>query len=169
VSREPRTVDCVILRVGSRITIHGSLLDVTQIDFYTHVPDKLRVACALSAKARAQGLRMFVCCPDRETAQRFDRMLWTTPAIGFTPHCSSRDPLAPVTPVIVDHEGEAPPHDEVLLNLGLECPPYFSRFQRLIEIVSLNDEDRERARSRFRYYRDRGYEIRTHDLSNLDA
>jgi DNA polymerase III subunit chi len=139
---------------------------MTQIDFYTHVEDKLRTACALAGKAYAQGLKVFVYCPDPETAQRFDRMLWTTPAIGFTPHCTAHDPLAPVTPVIVDYEGEAPPHDEVLLNLRAEWPPFFSRFQRLIEIVSRDDEDRARARERYRFYRDRGYELRTHDLSD---
>jgi DNA polymerase III subunit chi len=139
---------------------------MTQIDFYTHVDDKLRVACLLSAKACGQGLKVFVCCADPETAHRFDRMLWTTPPIGFTPHCASGDPLAPVTPVIVDHEGTTPPHDEVLLNLRGEWPPFFSRFQRLIEIVGLDDGDRAEARNRFRYYRDAGYEIRTHDLSN---
>ena len=138
---------------------------MTQIDFYTHVPDKLRAACALSAKACGQGLKVFVYCPDPDTAHRFDRMLWTTPAIGFTPHCAPQDPLAAVTPVIVDYQDEAPPHDEVLLNLRAEWPPFFSRFHRLIEIVSLDDEDRARARERFRYYRDRGYELRTHDLS----
>jgi DNA polymerase-3 subunit chi len=138
---------------------------MTQIDFYTHVDDKLRIACVLSAKAFSQGLQVFVCCPDRETAHRFDRMLWTTPAIGFTPHCAAGDPLAPVTPILVDHEGAAPPHDEVLLNLRAESPSFFSRFQRLIEIVGLDDGDRTQARSRFRYYRDAGYEIRTHDLS----
>jgi len=31
--------------------------------------------------------------------------------------------------------------------------------------VSRDDEDRAQARERFRHYRDRGYEIRTHDLS----
>jgi DNA polymerase-3 subunit chi len=141
---------------------------MTQIDFYTHVPDKLRIACVLSAKAYSQGLKIFVYCPDPDTAQRFDRMLWTTPAIGFTPHCTPQHPLAPVTPVIVDYAGE-PPHDEVLLNLRTEWPPFFSRFQRLIEIVSVDDEDRAKARDRFRFYRDRGYEIRTHDLSNTNA
>jgi DNA polymerase-3 subunit chi len=35
----------------------------------------------------------------------------------------------------------------------------------LIEIVSLDEQDRADARERFRFYRDRGYEIRTHDLS----
>jgi DNA polymerase-3 subunit chi len=118
----------------------------------------------LSAKAYNQGLKVFVHCPDPDTAHRFDRMLWTTPAIGFTPHCAPQHPLAPVTPVIVDHAGE-PPHDEVLLNLRTEWPSFFSRFQRLIEIVSVDDEDRAKARDRFRFYRDRGYEIRTHDLS----
>ncbi len=138
---------------------------MTQIDFYTHVEDKLKTACALSATAFARGLKVTVFCPDPETAHRFDRMLWTTPAIGFVPHCAPEDALAPVTPVIVDCRGETLTHDEVLLNLRTEWPPFFSRFQRLIEIVSLDDEDRARARERFRFYRDRGYEIRTHDLS----
>ena len=138
---------------------------MTQIDFYTHVDDKLRVACVLSAKAYGQGLKVFVSCPDPETAHRFDRLLWTTPAIGFTPHCAAGDPLAPVTPVIVDHQGGDPPHDQVLLNLRPEWPPFFSRFQRLIEIVSLDEEDRSQARARFKFYRDRGYEIKSHDLS----
>jgi len=138
---------------------------MTQIDFYTHVEDKLRAACALAGKAFARGLKVTVFCPDPGFAQRFDRMLWTTPAIGFVPHCAPEDPLAPATPVIVDCEGEKLLHDEVLMNLRPEWPPFFSRFQRLIEIVSLDDEDRARARERFRFYRDRGYEIRTHDLS----
>ena len=140
---------------------------MTQIDFYTHVSDKLRTACALSAKACAQGLRVHVCCPDPETAQRFDRMLWTTPALGFTPHCGPRHPLAPVTPVIVDFDGETTAHDEVLINLRSDSPEFFSRFRRLVEIVGVEEEDKALARERFRHYRDRGYEIRTHDLSKI--
>lgn len=138
---------------------------MTQIDFYTHVEDKLRTACQLSAKAFAHGLRITIFCPDPETAHRFDRMLWTTSSIGFVPHCAPDDPLAQETPVIVDCQGEKLLHDEVLINLRPEWPPFFSRFQRLIEIVSLDDGDRASARERFRFYRDRGYEIRTHDLS----
>ena len=138
---------------------------MTQIDFYTHVEDKLKTACALAAKAFAHGLRLTVHCPDPETAQRLDRLLWTTPATGFLPHCGPDDPLAAETPVIIDCGGDNLLHDQVLLNLRPEWPPFFSRFQRLIEIVSLEDADRAGARERFRFYRDRGYEIRTHDLS----
>ena len=140
---------------------------MTQIDFYTHVEDKLKTACTLAGKACAHGMRLTVCCPDPETAQRLDRLMWTTPATGFVPHCGPDDPLAAETPVIIDCGGDNLLHDEVLLNLRPEQPPYFSRYQRLIEIVGLDEGDRAGARERFRFYRDRGYEVRAHDLSKL--
>jgi DNA polymerase-3 subunit chi len=137
---------------------------MTQIDFYTNVDDKLHTACRIVAKAHGLGHKTFVCCPDPETAQRFDRLLWTTPPTSFIPHCASGDALVAMTPVIVDHRGDEPVHDQLLLNLRNEWPPYFGRFERLIEIVSVDPEDRRTARDRYKFYRDRGYEIRTHDL-----
>jgi DNA polymerase-3 subunit chi len=138
---------------------------MTQIDFYFHVEDKLKTACTLSAKAYARGLRVLAYCTDRDAGQKFSRMLWTAPAIGFVPHCTPDHRLAGVTPVIVDCDGAALAHDDVLLNLRSELPSFFSRFQRLIEIVSIDEEDRRQARERFKFYRDRGYDIRSHDLS----
>ena len=138
---------------------------MTQIDFYFHVEDKLRTACTLSAKAYARGLRVLAYCADHEAGQKFSRLLWTAPPISFVPHCTAGDKLAAVTPIIVDYEGTDPAHDDVLLNLRHELPPFFSRFQRLVEIVSIDEEDRRQARDRFKFYRDRGYEIRSHDLS----
>ena len=138
---------------------------MTQIDFYTQVDDKLQTACRLAAKARSHGLRVTLLCPDREAAVRLDRMLWTVPATGFLPHCRSDDRLAPLTPVLIDATGDNPLHDEVLINLHSEWPASFSRFQRLAEIVSTDDADRAGARERYKFYRDRGYVIRTHDLS----
>jgi DNA polymerase-3 subunit chi len=65
----------------------------------------------------------------------------------------------------VDHVAEPIVHEQVLVNLCPECPPVFSRFERLIEIVSLDEAERDLARARFRFYRDRGYDIHTHDLA----
>ena len=138
---------------------------MTQIDFYFHVENKLQTACALSAKACARGLRVLAFCADAEAGQKFSRLLWTAQAVSFIPHCAANDPLAPVTPVIVDHDGSHLPHDEVLINLRADWPPFFSRFKRLIEIVSLDEADRSDARARFKFYRDRGYAIQSHDLS----
>jgi DNA polymerase-3 subunit chi len=137
---------------------------MTQIDFYTNVTDKLHTACRIVAKAYSLGHKMLVYCPDAEIAQRVDRLLWATPATGFIPHCAPANALAKLTPVIVDHRGDEPLHDQLLLNLRAEWPPYFGRFERLVEIVSIDAEDRQSARDRYKFYRDRGYEIRTHDL-----
>jgi DNA polymerase-3 subunit chi len=138
---------------------------MTQIDFYFHVEDKLKTACTLSAKAYARGLRVLAYCNDHDAGRKFSRLLWSAPATGFVPHCTADDKLAAITPVIVDCDGANPAHDDVLLNLRHELPAFFSRFQRLIEIVSIDEEDRRLARERFKYYRDRGYDIRSHDLS----
>lgn len=138
---------------------------MTQIDFYTHVDNKLAVACRLTAKAYAQKMRVAVMCPNAAIAQNIDRMLWASSPLAFVPHCAATHALAARTPVVIDHTGAEPVHDEVLLNLCDAWPPVFSRFRRLIEIVSSDDGDRAAARTRYKFYRDRGYEIRTHDLS----
>ena len=138
---------------------------MTQIDFYTNVADKLSTACRIVAKAYGLKHRVVIYCADVQSAQQVDRLLWTTPATGFVPHCAASNPLAVSTPVIIDHHGAEPVHDELLLNLRNEWPAFFARFERLIEIVSADDEDKQYARERYKFYRDRGYDIRTHDLS----
>lgn len=138
---------------------------MTQIDFYAQVDDKLLTACRLTAKARSHGLRVTLFCPDTETAARLDRMLWTATPTGFLPHCRADAEMAATTPILIDTTGDASTHDEVLINLHTERPANFSRFQRLAEIVSANNDDRSNARERYKFYRDRGYAIRTHDLS----
>ena len=137
---------------------------MTRIDFYSNAESKLQVACQLVAKAFREQLPVVVYAPDHETARNVDRLLWTYQAIGFIPHCLAGDALSSETPVVIAVGDCDSAHYRVLLNLHAESPPTFSRFQRLIEIVGPDDEDRQLARARFRFYRDRGYEIHHHDL-----
>jgi DNA polymerase-3 subunit chi len=142
---------------------------LTRIDFYHDAADRLQVACRLAVKAVQQNLRVLVYAPDPETARAIDRMLWTTPPTGFVPHCMTHDRLAAETPVLIAADPDAIPHDDVLVNLGAERPAHFARFQRLIEIVGRDADDRAAARDRFRFYRERGYQIYTHSLSHGDG
>lgn len=137
---------------------------MTEVLFYTHAEDKRQTACALTVKALSRGMRVMLFTADAAATDQLSKLIWSTPATGFVPHCRSNNPLAPVTPVIVDHVAEPLLHDQVLINLRDETPAFFSRFQRLVEIVGNGETDREAARTRFRFYRDRGYEIRTHQL-----
>lgn len=132
---------------------------MTRIDFYHYAEDKLLFACKLATKVYGSASRLVVWAPDMATLQGFDRALWTFQPTRFVPHCFAASPLAPDTPVILAADGDALPHHDVLLNLGDEWPPFFASFERLLEIVATDDEDKARARGRYRFYRDRGYEI----------
>jgi DNA polymerase III subunit chi len=138
---------------------------MTSIDFYFNADDRLQVACRLAAKALKQGSRMLIYAPDADTAGRLDTLMWTWPATGFVPHCRSQAPLAAETPVLIASGEETPEGCELLLNLGAECPPHFERFARLLEVVSVNDEEKASGRSRYRFYKERGYAIASHDLA----
>jgi DNA polymerase III subunit chi len=61
------------------------------------------------------------------------------------------------------------PHQQVLVNLGEPVPEGFERFERLIEVVTKDEEDRQRARRRWKHYADRGYAITRRDLALKDA
>lgn len=139
---------------------------MTRIDFYRYAQDKLRYACRLAARAYDAQKRVVVYAPDREVLQAFDKALWTFQATRFVPHCFAGSDLAAETPVILATSGDALPHHEVLLNLADEWPPFFSSFERLLEIVGADEEDKERARGRYVFYHKRGYDIRVNAIES---
>ncbi|MEQ1592493.1 MAG: DNA polymerase III subunit chi [Thiobacillaceae bacterium] len=139
---------------------------MTEVSFYTFADDKLAVARKLAAKAVACDLRVMIYTPDTALAEAVDRMLWTTPVQGFLPHCRDSHRLAADTPVLIGENADALSQADVMINLHHERPPAFSRFQRLLEIVSTDTEDVEQGRLRYRFYRERGYALTTVDLRN---
>jgi DNA polymerase-3 subunit chi len=138
---------------------------MTEIDFYTHVEDKLLFACQLTRKVYGQKRPLVIYAADFAVASKIDNLLWSSPSIGFIPHCAAEHRLAPQTPVIIAREQHDFPHHDVLVNLHNEQPPFFSRFERVVEIVSTDEADQAAARERFRFYRDRGYVMRTHAMN----
>ena len=138
---------------------------MTTIDFYFNAADRLQVACRLAGKALAQDKRVVIYAPQPELARKIDRLLWTWPAIAFLPHCMADDALAGETPVLIAAEAGSAPARDVLVNLAEDCPEFFERYDRLLEIVSQDDADKKTARARYAWYRDRGYGIRNHDLA----
>jgi DNA polymerase-3 subunit chi len=137
---------------------------VTRIDFYRYASDKLRFACRLAARAFDKSSRLVVFTPDAAVLRKFDEMLWTFQATRFVPHCMANAAVAAETPIILTTSGESLPHHDVLLNLGDEWPPFFATFERLLEIVSTDEADKERARGRYSFYKQRGYELAVHDV-----
>lgn len=138
---------------------------MTRIDFYFNVEDKFRQVAELAQHAVNRQRRLFIYTQDIEAAAQLESALWSHPPTSFLPHCRSDHALNTETPIIIDWQGQNLLHDDVLINLTAEHPPFFSRFKGLIEVVGRDEEDRSTARVRFRFYRDRGYEIKSHDVT----
>jgi DNA polymerase III subunit chi len=137
---------------------------VTRIDFYHYAEDKLRFACRLATKAYDSASRLVVYSRDRRALEALDKALWTFQATRFVPHCFAESPLAADTPIILATADEHLPHHDVLLNMDDEWPPFFSTFERMLEIVATDDEDKQKARARYAFYRKRGYDIRVNPI-----
>jgi DNA polymerase-3 subunit chi len=138
---------------------------VTRVQFLHGAPDRLAAAAAWLRQAWAERRPVLVYVPARQVAEQLDRLLWSHPATGFLPHCTAESSLAAETPILLAGTIEQPPYDGCLLNLADELPPGFSRFEEVVEIVSVEDGDRLPARERFKFYRERGYALDARDIS----
>ena len=138
---------------------------MTQIFFYHNAPDRIAAAAILLGKACRQGKAVLVYAPEAQLANALDRQLWVFPPTGFLPHVFAASPLAAETPIVISNDSAVATHSERLLNLSSEVPPVFSRFPSLIEVVGQDGDERQAARERARFYKDRGYAIHYFDLA----
>lgn len=139
---------------------------MTEVAFHFNVPEKLGYACRLVRKAAGTGSKVVV-TGESGLLRSLDTELWTFAALEFIPHCHADGAEAAVvaaSPVVLSDSARGTPHQQVLVNLGGPVPEGFERFERLIEIVSVDEDDRQQARRRWKYYADRGYAIVRHDF-----
>ncbi len=142
---------------------------MTRIDFHFNTPDKLGYSCRLVRKAYRAGKRMLIYSDSAAQLAELDQALWTFSSHDFIPHVMAGDPLAPETPVVLSSSDPLEADHDLMINLGNALPPGYARFDRLIELVSTDEQDRAHARSRLVFYRARGYPIETHDIAALEA
>lgn len=140
---------------------------MTELDFHFNVPELVPYACRLLRKAVASGAKVVVTARP-ETLVALDSALWTFSELDFVPHCfaDSDARLLASSPVVLAASLDKLAHQQVLLNLGLEVPAGFERFERLIELVGLEEDERQAARRRWKHYMDHGYSITRHDFNS---
>lgn len=138
---------------------------MTRIDFHSNVADKISYACRLVRKAHAAQCRIVLLAEDAVSVAALDTALWTFSELDFLPHILAADPLALQTPIILtDNDATDYPHHQVLINLSNKTPAHFARFERMFEIISSNDVDKQSGRDRYRFYQQRGYPL-THNVA----
>jgi DNA polymerase-3 subunit chi len=138
---------------------------VTSIDFHSKVADKAHHACRLLRKARAANTRCVVYWTDQAALHALDQLLWTFSPLDFLPHTMLGTPDAAQAPIVLTGHVADTPHTDLLVNLDRATPTFFSRFERVIEIVGDDEDDRLAGRVRWNFYKERGYALSHHDLS----
>ena len=141
---------------------------MTRVEFYFNVPDKLAKVTELCDKAVAKGRQLTVFTRDDVMSNLLQQKLWQHSATSFLPSASPNHDASQDVPIILDAEGKNLIQDDILINLKTECPPFFSRFRYLVELVGLEEEDKAAARYRYKFYRDRGYQVKSTDVAAVD-
>ncbi len=138
---------------------------MTEVAFHFNAPDKLGYACRLLRKAYLKGARLVV-LTEEGSVKALDAALWTMAQGEFVPHCHSGDPahVRSRSPIHIGSRIPEGGNAGVLVNLRTEMPANFDQFSRVIEVVTLGDDDRQHARERWRQYKALGIEPQRHDL-----
>lgn len=137
---------------------------MTEIEFHVNLPDKLHYSCRLMRKAHRSGIKVVV-TGEPELLAQLDDLLWRFSGCDFLPHCLSTaaaNTLA-FTPILLTQQLQRSPPDSVLINLGQQPPAHFESFQRFIELASDTVEETSAARTRWKFYRDRGYALKRYE------
>lgn len=141
---------------------------MTQVDFYILQDSKAGgrplFTCRLTEKAFKQGHQVFINTESSQQLQQLDDLLWTFRDGSFLPHAVYAVGASDNPPVLLGHAVEPEGPSDVLVNLSSVVPPFFSRFSRVAELVDGDPAQRDAARERYRFYKDRGYTLNTHNL-----
>lgn len=126
-----------------------------RVDFY--LADKAepgQVAVKLVTKAWPANRQLAICGPGAVLSE-LDRLLWEQPDGRFLPHGGN----APIRLL-----EDAPAECEVLINLHASDETPGGRYQRVLEVVGLEENARAAARRRYRAWQAAGCEVHHHRI-----
>lgn len=146
---------------------------MTRIDFYG-LPEvrpeaRERFAVRLLTRAWREGMRSVLLVPDADGHERLAEALWAESG-AFLPHAqvgaadAARAPVLLATPEALRDQPLVDDAAGMLVNLTDAVPEGFAAFERVAEIVCSDEAMRARARTHYRFYRERGYALDYHEL-----
>ena len=139
---------------------------MTLVGFYvvqTSDPgQRLRVAARLADKAFQRGHRIFINATDEAQATELNELLWSFRPASFLPHGLHGQEHSET--IAIGWGQEPNNHNDLLINLQLEIPSFFSRFARVAEVVTQEPDSLAALRKSWTFYKERGYQLEKHDL-----
>ena len=141
---------------------------MARVDFYI-LPDGSsvdRFACSITGKAWSKGNRVHIHTASEQAATMLDNLLWTFRDISFVPHELFAKDQTEDAPVTIGYGPDYPNRSQVIINLDNSVPEFVAKFERIVEIVGGDENNKRYARQRYRQYRDNDYEVHNHTIDN---
>ncbi|MBT4161610.1 MAG: DNA polymerase III subunit chi [Gammaproteobacteria bacterium] len=136
---------------------------MTRIDFYQINGDETTFACRLIDLVYRRGHQIYVHTVNADQAEAIDDLLWTFREDAFIPHALQDAGID--APIKIGFNHEPGDHQEVLINLSGSVPGFFSRFDRVAEVVPFDKDSRNASRDNYAYYKQRGYSLNYHKIN----
>ena len=141
---------------------------MTSIDFYilgqTTQQARYDFVCRLVEKVYGEGRQVYLHVPCEEDARLLDDTMWQYKSESFLPHNVIGDTEQPQTQIQIGWLDHPDHHYDVLVNLCDPIPTFFSRFERVLEVVIQDEAILEQTRQHYKFYKDRGYEVTHRDM-----
>lgn len=123
---------------------------------------QLKFFCRLIAQNWREYRSLRVWCRDQNQAEKLDQALWQLPTDAFVPHNLVGEGPAQGAPVELCWPGANAParRTAVVLNLAAEIPAV-NGAQLVLDRVPEDEDERQRARDRYKQYRQQGIQLIT--------
>lgn len=134
---------------------------MTRVEFVKlERPEKARLLCDLTEEYFLQGARVMVLVNDDNQGVTLDQFMWTWKKGAFIPHVYDNGTVECIDEPVVISTREENSNGAVTLIAGRPCAIEFARlFREVIDFAELYDEQlREDSRSRFRAFREAGFD-----------
>ncbi|MSP87142.1 MAG: DNA polymerase III subunit chi [Methylotenera sp.] len=138
---------------------------MTRVEFFFNVEDKLEKTAELCEKALDKGRELMIFTQGDAMDDALQQRLWQQSATSFLVSTKADKTMGQHTSIVVTDCADHLVQDDILINLQAQQPPFFSRFRYLVELVGNDDVDKAAGRVKFRFYRDRGYDIKSTDMA----
>lgn len=139
-----------------------------RIDFYLMASeqpqDRWLLACRLIEKAYYKGHKIFIFCDHQKDAEFLDELLWTFREDSFLPHNLQGEGPEPPPPIQIGFDQQPRGFNDILLNMAQQIPPFYTKFNRVIELVSNLETEKEQSRLHYKQYRASGCALYTHPI-----
>lgn len=137
---------------------------MTQIEFHIfddeHPKAAFRRSLELIHAAYRKKQKVFIHTGSQRDAEYMDELLWTQDPSSFLPHLLIGEAEGVIPPIQIGYGQEPQIRPDVLVNLSDSIPNFIGQFERVLEFACGDDEKKEKARERFKFYRDRGYPLK---------